>query len=152
MSHGLDLLHQFSGEESPGESVVQATIQLFTDKLKASKPSMAEGFTKAAVESVLPADIVVQACCRRIIRAVEAVSEAKQVHAAPHAGAARLSAGGLANLLAPVKSADVASLLNKASLKGLAFSVQAEQGLWSAMQSHTDEAQVATGTPSFSLI
>ena len=119
MSHGLDLLHQFSGEESPGESVVQATIQLFTDKLKASKPSMAEGFTKAAVESVLPADIVVQACCRRIIRAVEAVSKAKQVHAAPqpaatHAGVARLSAGGLANLLAPVESADVASLLESA--------------------------------------
>ena len=39
------------------------------------------------------------------------------------------------------------SFPNKASLKGVAFSVQAEQGLWSAMQSHTDEAQVANGTP-----
>ena len=62
-------------EESPGEAVVQATIQWFADKLKASKPSMAEGFTEAAVESVLPSDVVVQACCRRIIRAVEAVSK-----------------------------------------------------------------------------
>ena len=133
-------------EESPGDVVVEAAVQWFTEKLKASKPSLAEGFTEASVESLLPFDIVLQACCRRILRAVESVSKAKrlqvaQLPTAAAGGIANVSAGGLANLLAPAKTADVANLLDGASLQGVSFSLQAKQGLWSAMRAHSDEAR-----------
>ena len=132
----------------PNEGVIKAAIEWFTNTLQAQTPALAEGFTEESVETKLPADIVLQACCRRLLRAVEAVSKAKRVQAVQSsqgsgAAVAGASAQSLAKLLAPTKAVDVSALLDKASLKGLCFGLQAEQTLWNTMQSHSDECRSA---------
>ena len=132
---------------SPGQQVVDAAIKWFTEELRATTPALAEGFLESAVESKLPSDIVVQACCLRLLRAVEAVAQAKRLQPSGTIGATSAmpsAAGqGLVSLLAPAKAVDVAALVDKASLKGLSFSLQAEQGLWGSMQTHSEQCKAA---------
>ena len=132
---------------SPGQQVVDAAIRWFTEELRATTPALAEGFLESAVESKLPSDIVVQACCRRLLRAVEAVAQAKRLQPSGTIGATSAmpsaSGQGLASLLAPAKAVDVAALVDKASLKGLSFSLQAEQALWGSMQAHSEQCKAA---------
>ena len=136
---------------SPGDAVLTEVIKFFTDTLKVPNPELAEGYTEEQVSSVLPAELPVQACVRRVLRAVNVVAQAKraaQVNDAVTAGGVPgASAHGLARLLAPGKTADVASLLKKAGMEGLSFGLQAEQVLWNSMQQHTEECKVATRTP-----
>ena len=134
----------------PGEAVVEAAIKWFKEKLGAHTPALAEGFTEAMVESQLPSDIVVQACCKRLLRAVEAVAAARVVPAVGHLPGQpqqHTSAQSLAAILAPTKTADVSSLLDKASMKTLSFGLQAEQSLWSSMLAHTEQCKAAGKTP-----
>ena len=89
---------------------------------------------------------MLQACCRRLLRAVEAVGKAKRVQAVQSCTVATVappgaSAQSLAKVLAPGKVAEVSTLLDQASMKGLCFGLQAEQSLWNAMQSHSDECR-----------
>ena len=130
----------------PAEAVVKAAIDWFTNELQARTPALAEGFTEESVESKLPKDLVLQACCRRLLRAVEAVGKAKRVQTVQSCTVATVappgaSAQSLAKLLAPGKVAEVSTLLDQASMKGLCFGLQAEQSLWNAMQSHSDECR-----------
>ena len=131
-------------DPSPGEAVVKATIEWFTKELQISSPMLADGHTEDAVASQLPKELPVAACVRRVLRAVEAVAQARRtarVGGASPAGVA--SAHSLAKMLAPGKTADVAHLLSKAGLKNTAFGLQAEQLLWNNMQQHTDECKQA---------
>ena len=65
---------------------------------------------------------------------MESVSKAKrlqvaQLPTAAAGGIANVSAGGLANLLAPAKTADVANLLDGASLQGVVFQLASKARL-----------------------
>ena len=63
-----------------------------------------------------------QACVRSVLRAVDVVAQARRLqHASGVASAASASAQSLAKMLARAKTADVASLLDKANLKNLSF-------------------------------
>ena len=99
-------------DPSPGEAVVAATMSWFTDQLQVDSPALAEGYTEQLIEDKLPKELPVQACIRRVLRAVESVAQARRVQ---HASGATSSAQTLAKMLAPSKVADVASLLSKAS-------------------------------------
>eukprot|EP00435_Cladocopium_sp_Y103_P042868 s429_g11.t5 len=132
-------------DPSPGEAVVAATISWFTDQLQVESPALAEGYTEQLIEDKLPKELPVQACIRRVLRAVETVAQARRVQ--QHASGATSNAQTLAKMLAPSKVADVASLLSKAEMKNLGFGLQAEQALWNNMQQHADECKLAGRTP-----
>ena len=53
----------------------------------------------------------------------------------------------LAAALAPSKAVDVADLLNKHSLSGLSYHLQADQSLFDSLVAHTEEAKRAGRTP-----
>eukprot|EP00438_Fugacium_kawagutii_P029513 Skav222739 [mRNA] locus=scaffold2390:473992:475065:+ [translate_table: standard] len=131
-------------DPSPGEAVVTATISWFTDKLKIDSPALAEGYTEQMLEGQLPTELPVQACVRRVLRAIDAVSQARR---AQQAVGATSSAQSLAKLFVPSKAADVASLLSKAQLANVSFSLQAEQSLWNSMHQHTEECKASGKTP-----
>ena len=143
-------------DPSPGEAVVDATIKWFRDVLKVPHPALAEGYTEESVSSQLPKELPVQACARRILRAVDAVGQARRMSQATGVvGAASsgstpgapASAQSLARILAPGKLADVANLLKDAGLKGISFSLQAEQNLWNHMQQHSEDCKITGKTP-----
>ena len=105
---------------SPGATVVDTAIKWFQDKLGAQTPALAEGSTEAMVESSLPSDIVVQACCKRLLRAVQALAAARLAQTTgPSPASSQQSTS--AQQLTPTKVADVSALLDKADLKGLSF-------------------------------
>ena len=121
-------------DPSPGEAVVKATIEWFKDVLKIESPLLAEGYTKDSVADQLPKELPVQACARRVLRAVAAVAHARRAVQAGGVGVTgSASALSLAKMIAPGKTADVAGLLTKAGLKNVAFGLQAEQSLWNSM-------------------
>ena len=66
-------------DPSPGEAVVKATIEWFKDVLKIESPLLAEGYTEDSVADQLPKELPVQACARRVLRAVAAVTHARQL-------------------------------------------------------------------------
>ena len=123
----------------------------FTETLQVPNPELAEGYTEEQVQAKLPQELAVQACIRRVLRAVNAVSQAKRLAQVNEAFAAgnvpSVSAQGLAKILAPGKTADVAQLLKKVSLEGLSFGLQAEQLLWNSMQQHVEESKLAGRVP-----
>ena len=135
-------------DPSPGEDVVVATISWFKDQLKVASPALAEGYTEKLIEDKLPTELPVQACIRRVLRAADAVAQARRLQHTTNVGATSpASAQALAGLLVPGKAADVASLLRQAQLQKLSFSLQAEQALWNSMNQHTEAAKVAGKTP-----
>ena len=136
---------------SPGDAVLTAVTKWFTETLQVSNPELAEGYTEEQVQAKLPQELAVQACIRRVLRAVNAVSQAKrlvQVNEAVAAGnVPSASAQGLAKIFASGKIADVAQLLKKVSLEGLSFGLQAEQLLLNSMQQHVEESKLAGRVP-----
>ena len=103
-------------DPSPGEAVVKATISWFTDTMKVESPALAEGYTEQMLEDQFPKELPVQACIRRVLRAVDAVSQARR---AQQAAGTTSSAQSLAKLFLPSKVADVANLLHKAHMSKL---------------------------------
>eukprot|EP00435_Cladocopium_sp_Y103_P029101 s731_g7.t1 len=139
---------QKTEDPSPGEAVVKATIEWFKDGLKIPSPLLAEGYTEDSVADQLPKELPVQACARRVLRAVAAVAQARRAAQAGGVGAVgSASALSLAKMIAPGKTADVAGLLTKAGLKNVTFGLQAEQSLWNSMQQHTDECKASGKVP-----
>ena len=90
---------------SPGPTMVDTAMKWFQDKLGARHLRLPEGFTEAMVESSLPSDIVVQACCKRLLRAVQAVAAARLAQTtgpSPASSQQSTSAQQLASILGPV--------------------------------------------------
>ena len=137
---------------SPGEAVVNATIAWFKDKLQVAHPSLAEGYSEDQIATQLPSELPVQACIKRVLRAVESIAQARRMVQASGAATTAASmpttsAQSLAKLLVPTKTADVAALLQKASLDNLSFGLQAEQALWNSMQQHAENSKSSSRTP-----
>lgn len=117
-------------DPSPGEVVVAATIRWFNDVLQVASPLLAEGYTESLVAEKLPNELPVQACIRRVLRAVDSVAQARRnAQATGLTSSSQASTQALAKMLAPGKAADVANLLDRAGLKHATFGLQAEQVL-----------------------
>jgi hypothetical protein len=84
-------------DPSPGEAVLAATISWFTDQLQVDPPALAEGYTEQLIEGKPPKELPVQACIRRVLRAVETVAQAHRVQ---HVSGATSCAQNLAKMLA----------------------------------------------------
>ena len=89
----------------PGDAVIKATATFFNDKLQIKHPALAEGYAEDQIAARFRAELPVQACIKRALRAVEAVAQSRRMAqatgtATTAASVPATSAHNLAKLLA----------------------------------------------------